>query len=67
VERQGSGGPSGLQNRQGVVARRLEGSIPSPLRVCVTLKWMDSLPEMATAKHTISEHEVVFLRESARH
>ena len=31
-ERQGPGGPSGLQNRQGVVARRLEGSIPSPLR-----------------------------------
>src|SRR3954453_19375812 len=31
-ERHGSGGPSGLQNRQGVAAPRLEGSIPSPLR-----------------------------------
>ena len=33
AERQGPGGPSGLQNRQAVVARRLEGSIPSPLRL----------------------------------
>src|SRR5688572_10955378 len=32
AERQGSGGPSGLQNRQGVATRRLDGSIPSPLR-----------------------------------
>jgi hypothetical protein len=32
AERQGSGGPSGLQNRQGGAAPRLEGSIPSPLR-----------------------------------
>ena len=33
AERHGPGGPSGLQNRQAVVARRLEGSIPSPLRL----------------------------------
>jgi hypothetical protein len=32
AERHGPGGSSGLQNRQAVVARRLEGSIPSPLR-----------------------------------
>jgi len=32
VERQGSGGPSGLQNRQAGAALRLDGSIPSPLR-----------------------------------
>src|SRR4051794_31231248 len=32
AERQGSGGPSGLQNRQACAAHRLEGSIPSPLR-----------------------------------
>ena len=32
AEWHGPGGPSGLQNRQAVVARRLEGSIPSPLR-----------------------------------
>src|SRR3954454_5478222 len=31
-ERQGSGGPSGLQNRQAGAALRLDGSIPSPLR-----------------------------------
>ena len=30
--RQGPGGPSGLQNRQGGAALRLEGSIPSPRR-----------------------------------
>lgn len=33
--RQGPGGLSGLQNRQGVATRRLEGSIPSPLRAYV--------------------------------
>src|SRR5436190_4667718 len=33
LERQGSGGPSGLQNRQARVAHGLEGSIPSPLRM----------------------------------
>jgi hypothetical protein len=32
LERQGSGGPSGLQNQQAVAAPRLDGSIPSPLR-----------------------------------
>jgi hypothetical protein len=32
LERQGSGGPSGLQNRQALAAPGLEGSIPSPLR-----------------------------------
>src|SRR3954470_5113287 len=32
AERQGSGGPSGLQNRQAGAALRLDGSIPSPLR-----------------------------------
>src|SRR5919106_2087488 len=31
--RHGSGGSSGLQSRQGVEAPRLEGSIPSPLRI----------------------------------
>ena len=35
AERHGPGGPSGLQNRQAVVARRLEGSIPSPLRLAL--------------------------------
>jgi hypothetical protein len=33
MERQPAGAGSGLQNRQAVVARRLEGSIPSPLRL----------------------------------
>ena len=32
LEWHGPGGPSGLQNRQGGAALRLEGSIPSPLR-----------------------------------
>jgi selenocysteine-specific elongation factor len=32
VGRQGSGGPAGLQSQEGGVARRLEGSIPSPPR-----------------------------------
>src|SRR3954452_12745262 len=32
AERQVSGGPSGLQNRQAGAALRLDGSIPSPLR-----------------------------------
>jgi hypothetical protein len=32
AERHGAGAPSGLQNRQAVVARRLVGSIPAPLR-----------------------------------
>src|SRR4051812_47106744 len=33
LERQGSGGPSGLQNRQARATHGLEGSIPSPLRL----------------------------------
>src|SRR3712207_5442117 len=37
LERQGSGGPSGLQNRQGGAAPRLDGSIPSALRCAETL------------------------------
>src|SRR3954451_10042179 len=32
LERQGPGGPSGLQNRQAVVAQRSVGSTPAPLR-----------------------------------
>ena len=32
LERHGPGGPSGLQNRQAVVAQRLVGSTPAPLR-----------------------------------
>src|SRR3954447_24738478 len=47
TERHGPGGPSGLQNRQAVVARRLEGSIPSPLRSALQLGFwrLDGLPE----------------------
>ena len=44
AERQGSGGPSGLQNRQGVATPRLDGSIPSPLRARVSASKAGSRP-----------------------